>query len=358
MTEPTANVIASASPTPRVVIAIDAMGGDFAPREIVAGAVQAALVHQVGIQLVGAEAILQAELERLRAEGQLLDALPIEIVPAAEVIDMAESPASALRRKKDASIVVSAKCVAKGTAHAMVAAGSTGAAMAAALLYIGRIDGVERPAIGVVLPSSGAPCLLLDAGANADCIPEMLLQFARMGSVFMQNVYEARHPRVGLLNIGQEVGKGNAFVNACYPLLSADPYLNFIGNVEGRDLFLGTVDVAVCDGFTGNVALKSAEGVVLMFAQHLKAKLTGSWQSKLGAMLARSALVEAKKKVDPDEFGGALLLGINGVCVIAHGGSKAAAIVNAVRVAKNAVEARVLEKIGLRITEGLTHACP
>lgn len=233
----------------------------------------------------------------------------------------------------------------------MVAAGSTGAAMAAALLTLGRLEGVDRPAIGVVLPSLAAPCLLLDAGANADCAPHMLLQFGRMGSVFMHNVYGVERPRVGVLNIGEELGKGNALAHAAYELLSQDPALNFIGNIEGNDLFCGNADVAVCDGFVGNVALKSVEGVSKMLMTHLKQELTAHWLTSLGAMMIKPALRSARGKVDPNEHGGALLLGVRGVCVIAHGSSNANAIVNAVRVAKHAVESDVLGKMGGRLLE-------
>lgn len=328
-------------------IAIDAMGGDFAPHEIVKGAVNGARVHNVALQLVGQTAVIQKELESLDTEG-----LNIEIVEAPEVIEMGESPATALRKKRNSSIVLTAKCVAKGESQGMVAAGSTGAAMASALFNIGRLDGIDRPAIGVVLPSTGQPCILIDAGANSDCIPEMLLQFGRMGSVFMHNVYNIENPRVGILTIGEELGKGNAFVNSSYKLLENDHTLNFIGNVEGKDMFLGNVEVAVCDGFTGNVALKSAEGVGKMLKTLLKQEMTKTLPSQAIAFLAKPIMTKVLNKVDAEEFGGALLLGIKGICVISHGGSHARGIQNAVRVAKEAIETNVLEKIGSRIVEG------
>jgi glycerol-3-phosphate acyltransferase PlsX len=323
------------------------MGGDYAPHEIVVGAVNGARSQHVGILLVGDPAAIEKELAPLDTQG-----LDIEIVPAADVIEMGESPATALRKKKDASIVVTAKCVRKGQAQGMVAAGSTGAAMASALLNIGRIDGIDRPAIGVVLPSLGQPCMLIDAGANSDCIPEMLLQFGRMGSVFMHNVYNIDKPRVGILTIGEEVGKGNTFVNSAYKLLEHDHTVNFIGNVEGRDMFLGNCEVAVCDGFTGNVALKSAEGVGKMLKTLLKQELTRSLATQAVALLAKPAITRVMNKVDAEEFGGALLLGIKGICVISHGGSHARGIENAVRVAREAVETDVLGKIGTKIVEG------
>jgi glycerol-3-phosphate acyltransferase PlsX len=328
-------------------IAVDAMGGDYAPHEIVKGAVAGARSQKVGILLVGQPDAIEKELAELDTNG-----LDLQVVPATEVIEMGESPATALRKKRNASVIVTAKCVARGEAQGMVAAGSTGAAMGSALLNIGRIDGIDRPAIGVTLPSLGHPCMLIDAGANSECIPEMLLQFGRMGSVFMHNVYNVPNPRVGLLTIGEEVGKGNSFVNEAYKLLEHDHTVNFIGNVEGRDLFLGNCEVAVCDGFTGNVALKSAEGVSKMLKTLLKQEFTKNIANQAIAMLVKPILSNVLNRVDPEEFGGALLLGIKGICVISHGGSHARGIENAVRVAREAVERDVLGKIGHRIVEG------
>lgn len=338
----------------QVRIAVDAMGGDFAPREIVKGAVEGVRRYGVSIQLVGQPQAIEKELLVIEKESGgtvSVRQLPIEIVEATEIVEMGESPATAIRKKKNASIVVTAKCVAKGESHGMVAAGSTGAAMAAALFNIGRIEGVSRPAIGVTLPTPSSPCLLIDGGANVDCAPEMLNQFAQMGSIFIQNVYDIPKPRVGLLNIGQEPGKGNAFVNNAYTLLEKCAGIHFIGNIEGRDLFAGTVDVAVCDGFTGNVALKSAEGITLLLLKVLKSELKATLPRKIGALLAKDALSSARKKVDPEEYGGALLLGIKGACVIAHGGSSAYAITSAIRVAKEAVCKDVLGKIAGQIQE-------
>lgn len=328
-------------------IAVDAMGGDHAPREIVSGAVLGAREYGVSILLVGKQAEIEAELKKHDTSG-----LDFTIVPADEVIGMDEA-ATAVRRKKGASINVTSTCVKKGDAQGMVAAGSTGAAMASATLYIGRIDGIDRPAIGVVLPSVSKSCLLIDAGANADCTPEMLMQFAVMGNIYMQNVYGAAKPRVGLLNIGEEEGKGNVFVNSAYEHLKQDSRYNFIGNIEGRDLFNGSADVAVTDGFTGNVALKSAEGVMKMFGSVLKTEIKRSFRSKIGYLLLEPAFQHAMKQVDPEEKGGALLLGVKGICVISHGGSRAKGIKNAIRVAKEAIAADVLNKIGSQIREGM-----
>lgn len=326
---------------PNTTIAIDVMGGDYAPTEIIKGALQGAEIYRCHVLLVGPPPLIKAEIAKLGHVNHNA----YTIVEANDVINMGDSPATAIRRKKTASIVVTAQQVKQGKAQAMVAAGSTGAAMAAALLYVGRLPGVDRPAIGVVLPSTGSPALLLDAGANADCIPEMLLQFGQMGHVFMSQVYGVAKPRIGLLNIGEELGKGNALVNTTYELLEKEQQLNFIGNVEGHDLFKGTADVVVCDGFAGNVALKSAEGVAKMLLLAIKDELHSSLKAKAGALLAKSALKRAKDKVDPHEYGGALLLGINGVCVIGHGSSNAHAVVNAIRVAKEAVDGDVLGKM-------------
>lgn len=329
-------------------IAVDAMGGDHAPHEIVDGSVQGAREHGVSVLLVGKPDEIERELKKHDTQG-----LAIEVVPASEIIEMGESPATGLRKKKDASIIVTAKCVKSGQAQGMVAAGSTGAAMASALLYVGRIDGVDRPAIGVRLPSSASPCLLIDAGANADCTPEMLIQFAVMGNIFMHNVCNVEKPRVGLLNIGEEQSKGNAFAHTAFQMLEKDERFHFIGNVEGKELFNGSADVAVTDGFTGNVALKSAEGVMKMFSSVLKSELKSSLRTKAGALLAEPALRTAIKQVDPEEFGGALLFGIKGICVISHGGSRARGIKNAIRVAKEAILADVLGKISKQIQEGI-----
>lgn len=334
-----------------LTIAIDAMGGDHAPTEIVKGALQGVVTYGVKVQLCGPQAVIQAELDKHSYNPAMVD-----IIHCDEVIEMHESPATAIRRKKKASVVVTAKQVKQGLADAMVAAGSTGAAMAASLLYIGRIQGIDRPAIAVFLPSLTKPTLLLDAGANADCIPEMLLQFAHMGSVFMESVYGIAKPTVGILNIGEELGKGNSLANAAFHLIEHSAGLHFIGNIEGNDLFKGNCDVAVCDGFVGNVALKSAEGVSRMLLQSIKGELTQSIKAKAGGLLAKSALKKAKAKVDPHEYGGALLLGINGICVIGHGSSDAYAIQNAIRVAKQAVETHVLSKIGGAVlAEQLSH---
>lgn len=329
-------------------IAVDAMGGDYAPQEIVSGALQGAREYGVEVLLVGRPDAIEAELKKHDTQG-----IAFRIVPANEVIEMGESPATGLRKKKDASIIVTAKCVKNGDAQGMVAAGSTGAAMGAATLYVGRIEGVDRPAIGVLLPSSASPCLLIDAGANADCTPDMLVQFAVMGNIYMANLHNVAKPRVCLLNIGEEDGKGNAFAHTAFESLGKDPRFFFAGNVEGKELFTGGADVAVTDGFTGNVALKSAEGVMKMFSTLLKKEVKRSVVAMAGAALMKSAFDAAKKPADPEEAGGSLLFGIKGVCVISHGGSHALGIKNAIRVAKEAIVADVLGKISNQIREGI-----
>ncbi|MEM0951411.1 MAG: phosphate acyltransferase PlsX [Cyanobacteria bacterium P01_H01_bin.74] len=325
-------------------IAIDAMGGDYAPDEIIQGAIQGAKRYNIKVLLVGQPDLINQSVKKLDFPDKCYD-----IVEASEVIEMGES-AAAIRKKKNASIIVAAKCVKQGQAQALVAAGSTGAAMSAALLYIGRIEGIERPAIGLVLPSSApSPCILLDAGANADCTAEMLTQFALMGNVFMQSVYQIDTPKIGLLNIGEEAGKGNALALQTYDQLMHDGRFQFIGNIEGHNLFTGGADVAVADGFSGNIALKSAEGVMTMFRSILKNEFESSQRKKLGYLFAKPALKGAIRHVDPEEFGGALLLGINGVCVISHGGSHARAVENAIRVAVHAIETKVIDRITSQI---------
>jgi len=323
------------------------MGGDYAPQEIVDGALQGAREFGVEVLLVGKPDAIEAELKKHNTQG-----IAYRVVPASEVIEMGES-AAGLRKKKDSSIIVAAKCVKNGDAQGMVAAGSTGAAMSAATLYIGRIDGVDRPAIGVLLPSTGARCLLIDAGANANCTPELLVQFAVMGNIYMKNVQNVAKPRVCLLNIGEENSKGNVFAHTAFECLEKDPRFYFAGNVEGKELFTGGADVAVTDGFTGNVALKSAEGVMKMFSAVIKKEINRSVIRKVGALLMKPAFDAAKKPADPEEVGGSLLFGIEGVCVISHGGSHALGIKNAIRVAKEAIDADVLGKISNQIREGI-----
>lgn len=323
-----------------VRIALDAMGGDHAPAELVKGAVSAlAADPALSLVLVGDEARLQAELARHAPTDRL------SVVHASEVVQMDEA-ATAVRKKKDASIVVAMDQVRAGHCQGVVAAGSTGAAMAAALLRLGRIPGIERPAIAVVLPTLKGPAILLDVGANVDCKPAYLQQFAVMGAAYAQAVLKIDRPRVGLVNIGEEPGKGDELTLEAYRLLGETEAIHFTGNVEGRDLARGHADVAVCDGFVGNVMLKFAEGLGELFTGLLKDEIMHSGlRGALGALLLRPTFGRFRRRLDYAEYGGALLLGVNGVCVISHGSSKAQAIVNAIRVSKEAILARTLERI-------------
>lgn len=323
-------------------IAVDAMGGDHAPREVVHGAVLAAREYGVAIQLVGPPELVAQELKRHDTTG-----LEISLVPAAEVVSMDES-AKAVVKKADSSIVVATNQVGKGLADAVVAAGSTGAAAAAAQLYLKRIENVDRAAIACFMPSIDTEkrALVLDVGANKDCDAKMLLQFALMGSVLFEGLYPGKPPRVGLLNIGTEESKGTKLVQEANKLLKVQENINYIGYVEGRDFPLGKVDVTVTDGFTGNCVLKASEGIARMMSVILKQELLSSTRTKIGAKIIEPATNALKKRVDYNELGGALLLGVKGVYVIAHGGSRHTAIKNAIRVAKDMVKADVIAKIG------------
>jgi len=305
-------------------IAVDAMGGDKAPDEIVAGARQAADELGVPVVLVGSP-------ERLGDTGGL------EVLPASEVIGMEDDPAQGVRRKKDSSLVRAAEAVRDGRASAMVSAGNTGATMASALLRMGRLKGVQRPAIATPIPVPGTlPTLLLDAGANTECTAQHLVQFAQMGSVFFAERYGVTAPRVGLLSIGEEASKGTPLVKETHQLLVAGAGVTFVGNVEGRDLMTDAVDVVVTDGFTGNVALKTLEGALRFFMAVVASRLPGD---------ALTPLLPVASELDPDATGGAMLLGVDGVCIISHGSSGARAVVSAVRVAAEMVEAGLVDRL-------------
>lgn len=319
-------------------IAVDAMGGDFAPGEIVKGALLAVKEYKQAIILVGDEEKIRAEL------GNSYPSELISIVHAPEVVDMGEHPAVAVRRKKNSSIVRATQLVKEGEAGALVSAGNTGAAMASALLGLGRIKGIDRPAIAGVLPSEKGYTVLLDVGANVDCKPQNLLQFGVMGYLYAQKVMGVANPRVGLLSNGEEETKGSELTLAAYPLLQ-NAGINFIGNVEGRDIFRGTVDVVVCDGFIGNIVLKSAEGIAGALYKTLKDEINRSWLAKIGLVMAVKALVRFKKRIDYTEYGGAPLLGVNGVSIICHGSSTAKAVKNGIRVAMESVDNHLVDEI-------------
>ncbi len=324
------------------VIALDAMGSDRAPKPEIEGAIHAARQYGVRVLLVGPEPEVKAELDRHRAAAHL----PIEVVHASEVITM-DDKVEAIRAKRDSSMRVGLRMVREGQAAGFVTAGNTGAAMATAKVVLGAVPGVDRPALAAVFPTApGNPALLLDVGANVDCTPQNLEQFAVMGDVYFRAMFgqnlagqampgkraHALGPRVGLLSIGEEESKGNELTRQSLHLLKQLP-LNFVGNVEGRDLFNGKVDVIVADGFVGNVALKISEGVANLVRTALKESLKATITRQVGALLSRSAFTDFKKRIDHTEYGGAPLLGLKGVCIITHGSSNANAIKNAVRVA-------------------------
>ena len=322
-----------------LTIAVDAMGGDHAPKPEVEGAIQAVVEHDVRIILVGQEDVLRRELAHHQADWETL---PITIHHASEVITMEDSAAKAMRSKKDSSIRVASRLVREGTAQGFFTAGNTGAAMATAKMVLGGLSGVDRPALATILPSvTGVPTLLLDVGANVDSDPENLVQFAVMGSMYAKNVLKMRNPRVGLLSIGEEDSKGNSLTRDALPILRALQGINFIGNLEGRDLFNGTADVVVCDGFVGNVALKTSEGVARLVSVTLRESLKSTVTSQVGALLSRAAFNAFKKRLDYSEYGGAPLLGVRGVCIVGHGSSNDKAVMNGIRVAAEFASAEV-----------------
>jgi glycerol-3-phosphate acyltransferase PlsX len=312
-------------------IAVDAMGGDFAPLEIIKGAILASLELPVSLTLVGDSAVLQKELDRYGKKGSLA------IVHAAEVIGNDESPVSAVKQKKNSSLNVAVSLVKNKAADAVVSAGNTGALMASALFGLGRIPGVERPAIATIFPTPSGPILLLDMGANVDSKPKNLLQFAEMGSLYAEHVMHISNPRVGLLNIGEEKEKGNQLVVESWPLLQA-ARINFVGNAEAKEILSHKVDVIVCDGFVGNLILKFGESISAFTINLLKKELSKNLITKFAAFLLLPALGSIKKSVDYDEAGGAPMLGINGIVFKAHGRAKAKAIKNAIRVTYEAVK--------------------
>lgn len=316
-------------------VAVDAMGGDRAPGEIVEGAKQAAALG-IPVALVGPD------------DGSLGDVGDLPVFPAGEVIAMDDEPARAVRTRKDSSLVRAAEAVRDTRASAMVSAGNTGATMASALLRMGRIKGVARPAIAAPLPVPGrdTPTVLLDAGANAECSPEWLLQFGQMGAAYVERRYGTERPKVALLSIGEEAGKGNSLVKATYELLAdGGSGVDFVGNVEGRDLLTGEVDVVVTDGFTGNVALKALEGALRAFMGILGQVFAETPETKAAGDVLLPGLLAQAATVDPDETGGAMLLGVDGVCIISHGSSRARAILNAVRVAHEMATGGLVEHL-------------
>ncbi len=327
----------------RVRVALDAMGGDNAPGEIVLGAVQAAREYDMGVYLVGREEAIRAELAKHNTQG-----LDLPILHTDEVIEMDEHPANAVRRKKNASMTLALQLVRDGEALGAVSAGNSGAMLAASLFTLKRIAGVERPALGGVLPTKNGACLVIDMGANTDCKPEYLQQFALMGSLYMERVFQMKAPRVGLLANGEEESKGNQQVIDAHQLLKTNAGtlgINFIGNVEGRDIPTNKADVVVCDGFVGNVVLKLSEGLAETLLGLIRTQMTSSFSSKLAAAVLRPGLRKVFKRLDYAEYGGVPLLGVNGSAIVSHGRSNAKAIKNALRVARQTEETGVVGAI-------------
>ena len=335
-----------------VEIVVDAMGSDKAPESEIRGAILASRTLDVHVTLVGPEEVLRPALKHalVSASGTSSGqshrfgariANPISIVHASEWITMEDKAAQAVRSKRDSSMRVGLKRVREGTAQGFFTAGNTGAAMATAKMVLGGLSGVDRPALATIVPSQLRPTLLLDVGANVDSDPENLVQFAVMGAMYASNVLKVRDPRVGLLSIGEEDSKGNSLTRDTLPILRALEGINFIGNVEGRDLFNGSVDVVVCDGFVGNVALKTMEGLAKLVSVSLRESLKSTVTSQVGALLSRAAFNAFKKRLDYSEYGGAPLLGVRGVCIVGHGSSNDKAVMNGIRVAAEFASAEV-----------------
>jgi len=331
-------------------VALDAMGGYHAPQVTVEGAVQAAR-SGTHVLLVGREVVVRAELAKFADVGSL----PLEVVDAPEVVEMHEHPAVAVRQKKGASINVAMRALKEGHADALYSAGNSGAVMAAALFTLGRIEGVHRPAIGAVLPLLAGRCFLVDIGANADCDAQNLLEFAQMGAAYMAHVYGLSQPRVGLVSNGEEESKGNALVQAAFPLLQQSG-LHFVGNVEGKDVTRGADDVVVCDGFTGNVMLKLAEGLQEMFFELVRGAVKQRLVYTLAGAVLRPALRRAGKQLDYSEYGGAPLVGVRGPVFIGHGRSNAKAIANGVRLAGAAAAGDLVGKLQASLAQTLASA--
>ena len=321
-------------------IALDAMGGDHAPEEVVAGGVMAARELGVTVIMVGKRDVVEAELAKHDTEG-----LALEVMHASEVIEMEDSPAIAAKTKRDSSMRVGMHMVKDGRADAFVTMGNSGGALAAALFTLGRLPGIRRPAFATIFPTVKGFTLLLDIGANAECKPEYLLQFAMMGNVYSRDVLGVENPRVGIVSTGEERGKGNQLVLDAVPLLEQAPGLNFVGNVEGKDIFMAAADVVVTDGFTGNVIIKGTEGFAWMLLELSKREIKRSPPALVGAFLMKGALRQILKRVDYTEYGGAPLLGVNGNVVVGHGRSNRKAVRAAVKVAKQMVEKDMLGTI-------------
>ncbi len=321
-------------------IIIDAMGGDFAPGEIIKGSVEAKEAIKAKIKLVG-----NVDTIKRAAESDKINLTGIDIIPSSQEVSMNESPSDVLKKKRDSSIYRGSQFVSGEDGAAFVSAGNTGAVMACSLFNIKRIKNIARPAIAVVIPLGDKKFVLIDAGANADCKPLYLKQFAIMGKIYSENILGVKNPKVSLVNIGEEEKKGNELIVESYRLLKECPGINFIGNIEGRDLFENITDVAVCDGFVGNVILKLVEGMAGFFFGEIKQILKSSILTKISALGIKGSLIKMKKKFDYEEYGGAQLLGLNRPVIISHGSSKSKAIKNAIRVAMESLESDIINKI-------------
>jgi len=327
----------------RARIAVDAMGGDFAPEEIVAGAITASAELELDVLLVGNQDIINPLVKKYNGKKTAT----VEVVHAEDVITMKEEPLIGIRRKPKASINVAMKLVKQKKADAVVSAGHSGAAMASALLRLGRLKGIERPAIGAVLPTiiPGKSVIVLDVGANVDSKAKYLEQFALMGTIYSKYVLGKAEPKVGLLNIGEESSKGNELALATHKLLVENPQIPFVGNAEGRDVLSGEFDIIVCDGFVGNIVLKFAEAIGEVMLQIMKEELPQGARGKVGTALLKPNLKNIKRRIDRAEHGGALLFGVAGICIISHGSSRRGSMFNAIRSAKEAIDNEVLDKI-------------
>jgi glycerol-3-phosphate acyltransferase PlsX len=335
-------------------IAVDAMGGDYAPASVVEGAVHAAREADISITLVGDEKRIMAELEKFPGTN-----LPITIKSASEVIEMGESPSLALRKKKNSSIKVAMELVKAGEAKAVVSAGNTGAVLASSIMVLKPLKGIDRPTLATFLPTAreGQMTILVDAGANVDCKATQLFQFGIMGSVYAQYILEKKSPKIGLLSIGEEDNKGNEVSKGAFQLFSQSN-LNFIGNVEAKEVFRGAADVLVCDGFTGNIALKIGESLAEMFINTMKAAFSQNFFSKIAYFLMKTHLRDLKTKIDYSEYGGAPLLGINGICIIGHGSSSPKAIKNAVTLAARLAKMDLNDHISREIEHNMAIQSP
>lgn len=328
-----------------IKIAVDSMGSDNSPFSEVEGTVQAAKAFGVGVILVGKESLLAPLLKEAGGDG-----LSIEIRNATQVIAMDEAPTAALRRKRDSSIRIAADLVREKIASGLVSAGNTGAVMAISKMVFGAVPGVDRPALAAILPTLAGHAVLLDVGANVACKPHHLLQFAVMGHLFSKKIVGVASPRVGLMSVGEEESKGNELTKEVHKALK-QLHLNFIGNVEGRDIYNGRADVIVCDGFTGNVALKTSEGLIEAVLKLLKDELSRNLQVKVGALLSQQSFKRLKKRLDYSEYGGAPLIGLRGVSIICHGRSSSNAIKNAIRVAKEFAENQFNSKLEAELSQ-------